>query len=218
MIKSLVKYARPPFRLCTKNRLEHVMTNLSPLRNRFVPCALGVALSLCAMSAVAFADGKREFPQDCYLFLPDDPMLKALDPLVGKPMPPLQLAHWINGAVTPADMKGKVVVIDIFATWCSPCIAAIPHNNQLYEAHKADGLLIVGVCTSDDGQDKLPDLAKEKKIAYPVAQDPDSKTADAYHVQGMPTVVVVDRKGIVRAAGLSPQGMETVVDKLLAEK
>src|SRR6266404_1286148 len=75
--------------------------------------------------------------------------------LEGKPMPELALTGWINGQIKPEEMKGKVVIVDFYATWCGPCMAAIPHNNELLKKYKDKGLVIVGVCTSDSGQAKM---------------------------------------------------------------
>src|SRR5690349_8109195 len=99
--------------------------------------------------------------------------------LEGKPMPALNVTGWMNGEVKPADMKGKVVLVDFYATWCGPCMASIPHNNELLEKYKDKGLVIVGVCTSSRGQEKMEQNAKERKIEYPVARDPDLKSQKA---------------------------------------
>ena len=138
--------------------------------------------------------------------------------LEGKPMPPLAgLSQWINGEVKPADLKGKVVVVDFYATWCGPCMAAIPHNNEMLKNYKAKGLVIVGVCTSSRGQEKMASNAREKGIEYPIARDAERKCEKAWQAQYYPTYAIVDRKGIVRVVGLQPKNVETVVKKLLAE-
>ncbi len=96
-------------------------------------------------------------------------------------------------------------------------MAAIPHNNELLKKYKDKGLVIVGVCTSSRGQEKMEQNAKDKKIEYPVARDPDLKSEKAWAVKYYPTYAIVDRKGIVRVVGLQPDHVEEVVKKLLDE-
>lgn len=132
-------------------------------------------------------------------------------------MPSLDLSEWMNGEIKSADMKGKVVVVDFYATWCGPCLAAIPHNNELLTKYKEKGLVLFGVCTSSRGQEKMVEVAKAKNIQYPIARDAQRKSEKAWQVHYYPTYAVVDRKGIVRAIGLQPHNVEAVVKKLLAE-
>jgi thiol-disulfide isomerase/thioredoxin len=166
----------------------------------------------------AAASATPEFGDDYFFYGHNDAHQQKLDDLVGKKMPELHVSAWQNGEVKPDDMKGKVVLLDIWATWCGPCLAAIPHNNELLEKYKDKGLVIVGVCSSRNGQEKLGDVVSAKNIAYPVCKDPDLKTEKAYNLSFYPTYIAIDRKGIVRAAGLRPDKVGEVVDKLLAEK
>jgi hypothetical protein len=94
---------------------------------------------------------------------------------------------------------------------------AIPHNNELLKKYGGKGLVIIGVCTSGNGQENMADTVKSKGIEYPTARDPDLKSEKAWAVHYYPTYAVVDRKGIVRAIGLQPDYVERVVQKLLAE-
>jgi peroxiredoxin len=96
-------------------------------------------------------------------------------------------------------------------------MAAIPHNNEMLKKYKDKGLVIVGVCTSKKGQEKMEQTAKDKGIEYPTARDPELKSEKAWEVHYYPTYAVVDRKGIVRSIGLQPGNVEKVVKKLLDE-
>jgi thiol-disulfide isomerase/thioredoxin len=164
----------------------------------------------------AFAARAGEFP-DAWTW-DDQPEVRAAHAaLEGKPMPALAVTDWKNGEVKPADLKGKVVVVDFYATWCGPCMRAIPHNNEMLKKYADKGLVIIGVCTNKRGQEVFADNAKEHGITYPAARDADLKSQDAWAVHYYPTYAIVDRKGIVRSIGMQPENVETVVRKLLAE-
>lgn len=163
---------------------------------------------------------QHEFGDEFFFSPHSKPVQQKLDSLVGKPAPALQVADWINGEVKPEDTKGKVVVVDIWATWCGPCIRSIPHNNEMYAKYKEKGLVIIGVCSSSRGQEKLAAVAaaEKTKINYPVCKDPGDKTSKAFNLGFYPTYIVIDRKGVVRAAGVRPNKVEEIVLKLLDEK
>jgi len=157
-----------------------------------------------------------EFPAE-WFFYGNNPRQKALDVIVGKPAPPLTVSGWINGELTAEKRKGKILVLDFWATWCGPCIRSIPHNNQVAAKYAKQGVAVIGVCTAA-GQEKFEAIAKQHGIKYPNAKDPKNVSAKAWGVQFYPTYAVVDRSGVVRAIGLRPDGVDKVVDRLLAEE
>lgn len=169
-------------------------------------------------SMVAFAqpgDTPKPFPDEWFFDGAGRPSsLKALE---GKPAPKLSIGPWIGDATTIEANRGKVVVVDFWATWCGPCMASLPHNVELVKQYADKGLVFIGVHDSASGWEKAPEVIRSKGITYPVGQDLGGASVKAFGLQFWPTYVAIDRSGRVRAAGLLPDRVEDVVKVLLAE-
>ena len=145
--------------------------------------------------------------------------------LIGKPAPGFTLTV-LDGegktkTVSRADLAGKVVMIDFWATWCGPCLVELPEVQKLIESYGKAKKGVVIVALSQDNDPKEPaevrkliesTLAKKKidLTSTPVgkvALDPSNSVGEAFHVEGYPTVVLIDPKGVVRSAhvGFSPE-------------
>jgi thiol-disulfide isomerase/thioredoxin len=136
-----------------------------------------------------------------------------------------------GGEVTVASLRGQVVLLDIFGTWCGPCRKSTPLMVSLYERFRAKGLAMVGLAkelTDDAVQagESVKSFREEFKVPYPLALCPDTiwddLTRKAKVDQVVPTVLLVDRHGVVRylMQGYDPGGeaaLADAIEKLLAE-
>jgi thiol-disulfide isomerase/thioredoxin len=139
----------------------------------------------------------------------------------GQPAPPINVTTTSGQHVSLANYKGHVLVLDFFATWCSPCREAIPHLLNLNRKYGRQGLQILGMSV-DDGSDRdVKSFIAERKINYPVTMVNEDLQAD-YGLRSVPTIFVINKKGIVaeRFQGYSEEvgrALENAVKRLLAE-
>ena len=91
------------------------------------------------------------------------------------------------------DLRGKVVLLNFWATWCPPCRKEMPDLQALYDKYKESGLVVLAI--SDEEAGKVQPFIAERKISYPVMLDPGRKVNDLYRVEGIPKTFVYDRDG-----------------------
>jgi peroxiredoxin len=117
--------------------------------------------------------------------------------LVGRQAPDLALKTLEGKTIKLSALKGQVVVLDFWATWCTHCVDMIPQLNAWHRSLKAKGLVVVGIAQDDEKDVREFD---GPKMDYPTAVDTTQEALQKYAVQGLPMTTVIDKKGIVRFA------------------
>lgn len=115
---------------------------------------------------------------------------------VGDAAPEFALKDLAGSEFSLASLKGKVVLLDFWATWCGPCKAAMPTIQKLHDEYASKGVAILGVNTWEKKADAAKSYMESKKFTYPCLLDGD-KLAEAYGVSGIPTLIVIGKDGKV---------------------
>jgi protein SCO1/2 len=119
-------------------------------------------------------------------------------PQAGHPAPALRLPGLHGGTVHLRSFRGKVVLLNFWATWCGPCQAEMPLLQRWYLSEKAKGVVVLGVDQQEGRKDVEP-FVRKVHVSYPLALDPDGVASAQFNVAGLPTTLVIDRQGIVRS-------------------
>ena len=115
----------------------------------------------------------------------------------GVQQPEIGLVDRAGSRIDLASLKGKVVLVDFWASWCAPCKQELPVLARLYKKYQKAGLVVVAVSVDRD-EANVRDFLKEMPLSFPVVHDKDHAVADRYNPPRMPSSYIVDRKGIVR--------------------
>jgi peroxiredoxin len=136
---------------------------------------------------------------------------------VGNLAPDFQLSSVDGGRVSLADLRGKPAVIVFWSAWCPLCREEAPRINALAAQYGGKGVRVLGIDIKDSAA-RTESGVRQFGIKYLVARDPDASVAHSYQVTGTPTVIILDRKGVVRYfANELPDDYARLLDGLLAE-
>jgi thiol-disulfide isomerase/thioredoxin len=103
-----------------------------------------------------------------------------------------------NATVSLDSLRGKVVLVDFWASWCGPCHQSFPWMAAMHKKYADQGLVIVAI-NLDKTREAAESFLEKLPASFTIAYDPSGKTATAYHVAGMPTTVLVGRDGRIRS-------------------
>lgn len=124
---------------------------------------------------------------------------EAGPPRVGEPARPYAAATLEGDTVSLESLKGQVVLLNLWATWCAPCRAETPYLQSVYEEHRDRDFVIVGI--SMDTGDAAADVAmfvEEYDVGYTILHDPRMAGMELYQVLGLPATFLIDREGVLR--------------------
>jgi peroxiredoxin/outer membrane lipoprotein-sorting protein len=140
--------------------------------------------------------------------------------IIGTEAPDFTLADAAGHQVSLRELRGKVVIVDFWASWCGPCRAQMPFLQQLYRDLAAKGLVVLGLDVGEDAEE-VTRFATQESYTFTLLLGAEPDIAAQYYVEGYPTTFVVDRRGHIvfrSVGGEPPERLQAAVNKALAEK
>jgi peroxiredoxin len=117
---------------------------------------------------------------------------------LGEPAPNFQLRDLNGHLVTLSDLRGKVVLLNFWATWCGPCRVEMPAMEQLYRMFQRKDFEILAVSTDAQGVAITRPFQQENRLTFPILHDPDYRVGLTYGARSLPMTFLIDRLGIIR--------------------
>ena len=139
----------------------------------------------------------------------------AARPAVGDDAPPITATTWLNsddGANPAEDTEGKVVLVELWGTWCGPCVRSMPKIQSLWDRLRDRGLLVV--CITRESADEVKDFVEKQGYTMPIGCDPTQACVKRYPPDGWPSTYVIGKDGKIAWVG-KPYSAESAVEKAL---
>jgi peroxiredoxin len=116
-----------------------------------------------------------------------------------------KIAALDGGRLNLADFKGKVVFLNLWATWCGPCKEEMPAMERLWQRYKGEGLVVIALSMDSGGAKTVKPYIERAKYTYPIGLDPKMEIAQLYGAHSVPSTFIIDRNGALRAIALGPR-------------
>ena len=143
------------------------------------------------------------------------------DPQASRPLAPdFELTDLKNKRVKLSQYRGKVVVLNFWATWCPPCRKEIPDFIETYSNYREKGVEFLGIALDDEGKEVVAPFVSAKNINYPILIGEPKVVSSYGGIEAVPTTFLIDREGRVQFHGegaISRATLEKVLDKMLAQ-
>ena len=135
---------------------------------------------------------------------PFDPIGDPL-PWLNLPAPDFTLPNLAGNNVSLTDFRGKVVLLNIWATWCPPCVAEMPSMQKLYQELKDEGFLILAVSLDETGVEAVKPFIDKHRLDFPVLLDVKGEIKNLYQITGIPESFIIDRSGTIVEKVVGPR-------------
>jgi len=166
------------------------------MKIRLTQCAVVVALA-----SGLFALGKAPAWSQSQVNYKAVPILQPMKD--SAPTPDFSLTTPEGKKISLKDFRGKVVLLNFWASWCVPCREEMPAMEKLYQEYKQKNFVVLAVAVKDRKQDAV-NFVKELKLTYPIALDPDAQVGHVYGAWGLPATYLIGPKGEGLARGWGP--------------
>ena len=118
---------------------------------------------------------------------------------IGRPVPAYAAVSLNGDSVSLAGQRGKVVLLNVWATWCHPCRDEIPQLRAIHEKYRQQGLELIGVSVDTDGTDEtIRSFMRDFQMTFPIWRDPDERISSQFLIVGVPATFLIDRGGVLR--------------------
>jgi peroxiredoxin len=163
-----------------------------------VVCLVALLLGACSSRAASPAEEQEKASLSAELVTRFGPQ-----PFTGKVAPDFTLNDLSGKPMTLSALRGSVVLLDFWATWCPPCQASMPHLERLHQEFGAKGLTVLGV--TDEEKATVEPFLKANRVTFTILLDPKQAAVTSYRVTTIPRTLIIDREGKVAADFAEPQ-------------
>jgi peroxiredoxin len=118
-------------------------------------------------------------------------------PVAGRPAPDFTLQSVDGQTIKLADFRGKVVILNFWATWCPPCRAEMPALEEVYQARRDEGLVVLAI-DQNEAPDSVKSFQAELGLTFPLLLDPGYTVSDQYRINLLPSTFFIGRDGVIR--------------------
>ena len=139
-------------------------------------------------------------------------------PKEGFTAPDFALSLLDGGEISLSELRGKVVLVNFWTSWCPPCRKEMPAIESVYRSYNDMGLVVIGLnLTAQDSKQAAASFAQEVGVTFPIALDLDNSVGILYRVTALPTTFFIDRKGVIRSVIVGGPMSEAVIQSKVEE-